>query len=68
MMEINQLISLDGRVVEGVGKKNVKSIYITDKMPDNKHYPKSLFYEVVKDNGSVLFYPREMFISKWEKD
>ena len=66
-MKISQLLSLDGSFVASVGQRNVVDIYISDEMPDNKHYPKSLFYVVVKDSGSEFIYPREMFISVWEK-
>lgn len=67
-MRISQLLSLDGGFVASVGQRNVTSIYITNKLPSNKYYPNAIFYEVVKDNGSEIFYPREMFISVWEKD
>lgn len=67
-MKISQLLSLDGSFVASVGHRNVKRIFITNELPNNKYYANSIFYEVVKDDGSELFYPREMFISKWEKD
>lgn len=67
-MKISQLLSLDGSFVARVGQRNVVDIYITNELPSNRYFPNVIFYEVVKDDGSEFFYPREMFISKWEKD
>ncbi|QBJ03794.1 hypothetical protein SAC12B_0005 [Lactobacillus phage SAC12B] len=67
-MKIRELLSLDGSFVARVGQRNVVDIYITNELPSNRYFPNAIFYEVVKDNGSEIFYPREMFISVWEKD
>lgn len=67
-MKIRELLSLDGSFVARLGQRNVVDIYITNELPSNRYFPNAIFYEVVKDNGSEIFYPREMFISVWEKD